>query len=93
MTIFGSNLQVILKFKAQLSETFEMTVEGECSWYLGMHIQQTLGEMCIHQKHYIDQILAKFGFENIKPAHTPVTGKLTKQENYIADPTIRQEAI
>jgi len=91
MTVFGSNLQAILKFKTQLSETFQITDEGECSWYLGMHVEQKPGDIRIHQKQYIDQTLAKYGFENITPAHTPMTGKLTKQDNYIADPTFRQE--
>jgi hypothetical protein len=90
MTVFGSNLQAILK-KAQLSETFQITDEGECSWYLGMHVEQKTREIRIHQKQYTDQILAKSGFENITPAHTPVTGKLTKQDNHIANPTFRQE--
>jgi hypothetical protein len=50
MTIFGSNLQAILDFKAQLTETFLITDEGECSWYLGMHVEQKLGEVHIHQQ-------------------------------------------
>jgi hypothetical protein len=91
ITVFGSNLQEILEFKDQLSKAFQITDEGECSWYLGMHVEQKPGEIRIHQKQYIDQILAKYGFENIAPAYTPVSGKLTKQDNYIADPTFRQE--
>ncbi len=91
MTVFGRNLHAILKFKAHLGETFQITDEGECSWYLGMHVDHKPGEIRIHQKQYIDQILAKYGFENITPAHTPVTGKLIKQDNHIANPAFRQE--
>jgi hypothetical protein len=91
MLIFGSDLHAVLEFKTQLGETFRMTDENECSWYLGMHVVQKPGEVYIHQKQYIDQILAKHDFENITPASTPARGKLTKQDDRVADPTFRQE--
>ena len=71
MTIFGKNLQAILIFKTELSKAFQITDEGEYSWYLGVHVEQKPGEIRIHQKTYIDQILAKYGFENITPSRTP----------------------
>jgi hypothetical protein len=78
MIIFGSDLQAILSLKAQIGETFRMTDEGQCSWYLGMHVEQKPGDIKIHQKQNVDQILAKYDFENITPAYTPARGKLTK---------------
>ena len=93
MTIFGSNLQAILRFKTKLGETFRITDEGECSWYLGMHIEQKPGEIRIHQKQYIDQIVTKYGLNQAAPAKTPLDKdtKLTKQDNYTAHPKFRTE--
>lgn len=56
-----------------------------------MHVEKKSGEIHIHQKQYIDQILAKYGFDNITPASTPVSGKLTIKENHVVDPAFRQE--
>ena len=56
-----------------------------------MYVKQKPGEIHIYQKQYINQILAKYGFENITPAHTPVSGRLTKQDNYIAESPFWQE--
>ena len=50
MTVFGSNLQAILTFKAQLSQAFQITDEGECFWYLGMHVKYKPRKIRIHQK-------------------------------------------
>jgi hypothetical protein len=62
INVMGKDIQAILDFKTQISRTFLMTDEGECSWYLGMHVEQKPGEIRIHQKQYIDQIVAKYGF-------------------------------
>lgn len=39
INVMGKDLQAILRFKTKISQTFQMTDEGECSWYLGMHIE------------------------------------------------------
>ena len=93
MTVFGSNLQAILKFKTQLSEAFQITDEGECSWYLGMYVEQETGEIRIHQKQYIDQIVAKYGFNQAASVKTPLDKdiKLAKQDNYVSYPKFRTE--
>jgi hypothetical protein len=48
INVMGRDLQTILEFKSQISQTFQMTDEGECSWYLGMHVEQKTGEIRIH---------------------------------------------
>jgi hypothetical protein len=93
ITIFGSNSQTIVEFKARLSETFRITDEGECSWYLGMHVEQKPGEIRIHQKQYVDQILTKYGFGRASPAKTPLDKgtKLVKPDNFTAPTKFRME--
>ena len=63
INVMGKDIQAILDFKSQISQTFPMTDQGECSWYLGMHVEQKAGEIRIHQKKYIDQIVAKLWFQ------------------------------
>ena len=91
MITFGSNLQAILDFKKRLTSTFLTTDEGECSWYLGMHVEQKPGEVTLHQRQYVDQILAKYGFDDITPVRTPQDSKLAKQADYAADSRFRLE--
>jgi hypothetical protein len=93
MVIFGGDLETILEFKDQVSKTFLTTDEGECSWYLGMHVEQKPGEIYLHQEKYVEQMLAKYGFSEITPVKTPLDKdvKLTKQEGYVAKPDFRTE--
>lgn len=64
ITIFGKHLQAILEFKGKLSEAVRIIDEEECSWYLGMHVEQNPSEVHNNQKQYVDQILAKYGFDS-----------------------------
>ena len=49
INVMGKDIQAILDFKTQISQTFPITDEGECSWYLGMHVEQKPREIRIHQ--------------------------------------------
>jgi hypothetical protein len=93
INVMGKNIQAVLDFKTQISQTFPITNDGECSWYLGMHVEQKPGEIRIHQKQYIDQIVAKYGFSQAAPVKTPLDKdiKLTKQDDYTAHPKLRTE--
>ena len=93
INVMGKDLQMILKFKTQISQTFQMTDEGECSWYLGMHIEQRPGEVRIHQKKYIDEIVAKYGFRDAAPVKTPLEKdiKLRAPDGYTAHPRFRKQ--
>ncbi|KFZ24291.1 hypothetical protein V502_01231 [Pseudogymnoascus sp. VKM F-4520 (FW-2644)] len=93
INVMGRDLQTILEFKTQISQTFQMTDEGECSWYLGMHVEQKTGEIRIHQKKYIDEIVAKYGFSDAAPVKTPLDKdiKLSTQDDYTAHPKFRKE--
>ena len=92
INVMGRSLQAILDFKVQFGKQFPISDEGECSWYLGMHIEQTPGEIHVHQKQYIDQIVKKYGFGDAAPVKTPLDKniKLTKQDGYVADAKFRK---
>jgi hypothetical protein len=72
INVMGKELQSILEFKSQISSTFQMTDEGECSWYLGMHVEQKPGEIRIHQRKYVDEIVAKYGFKDAASVKSPL---------------------
>lgn len=93
INVMGKDIQAILDFKTQISRTFPMTDEGECSWYLGMHVEQDRGEIRIHQKKYIDEIVAKYGFSDVAPVKTPLDKdiKLSTQDDYSAHPKFQKE--
>lgn len=93
INVMGKDLQMILDFKSQISQTFQMTDEGECSWYLGMHVEQKPGEVRIHQKKYIDEIVAKYGFRDAAPVKTPLEKevKLHARHDGTAHPKFREE--
>ena len=93
INVMGKDLQMILEFKTQISQTFQMTDEGECSWYLGMHIEQRPGEVRIHQKKYIDEIVTKYGFRDAASVKTPLEKevKLRAQDGHTAHARFRKE--
>jgi hypothetical protein len=92
INVMGRSLQAILDFKVQFAKQFPISDEGECSWYLGMHVEQKLGEVHVHQKQYIDQIVKKYGFGDAAPVKTPLDKnvKLARQDSYIADNKFRK---
>jgi len=93
INVMGKDIQAILDFKTQISQTSPMTDEGKCSWYLGMHVEQKPGEIRIHQKKYIDEIVAKYGFRDAAPVKTPLDKdiKLSAPDDHTAHPKFRKE--
>ncbi|KAG9512183.1 hypothetical protein KCU93_g10402, partial [Aureobasidium melanogenum] len=71
--IFAKTDEEIFQTKALLSSQFPMTDLGPCSFYLGMHVNQGQdGSVHLHQAAYIQQILERFGMEDIYPRHIPM---------------------
>jgi hypothetical protein len=62
---------------------FEMSLLGELSFFLGLHICQNSQEIFISQTKYIREMLKKFIMEDFKPTTTPMqTGcKLRKDDD------------
>ena len=58
-----------------------------------MHVEQKPREIRIHQKQYIDQIVAKYGFSQAAPVKTTLDKgiKLAKENDYTAHPKFRTE--
>ncbi|GMJ06759.1 hypothetical protein HRI_004345000 [Hibiscus trionum] len=61
---------------------FEMSMMGELSFFLGIQIKQRKDGTFINQAKYVNDMLKKFGLENVKPQVTPMSSsiKLDKDE-------------
>lgn len=77
LIITGPCDETIDEFRQQVSSTFKMVDEGECSFYLGTNIERDNEGTSIHQEKYIKQILNKYGLANIVPASTPADPRVT----------------
>ena len=51
---------------------FEMSLLGELSFFLGLHIRQRNQGIFISQTKYIREMLKRFGMEDCKPVTTPM---------------------
>jgi hypothetical protein len=62
---------------------FEMSLLGELSFFLGLHIRQNNQGIFISQTRYIREMLKRFGMEDCKPIITPMqtSCKLNKDDD------------
>ena len=87
----GSNTSAVQQLKSDLKRRFKMKDEGELSWCLGTRISAHEDHITIDQEQYVEDVLARFGMSNCKPANTPAALgiHLTKQDA----PQTSQEAM
>jgi hypothetical protein len=82
--IFGSDDdRLSQKFAKDMQNEFEMSLLGELSFFLGLHIYQSNQGIFISQTKYIREILKRFGMEDCKPIITPMqtSYKLSKDDD------------
>jgi hypothetical protein len=91
--IAGKNDKDIAECKQQLSDSFDMTDEGECSYYLGMHVEQSESCITVHQEQYVNQMLQRYGLNDIPVTRTPLPKdvKLRKETTTLADPEFKTQ--
>jgi hypothetical protein len=73
-TITGSSTALIHHYKAQIKSKYEFTDLGPINWLLGIKITRDRENRTISlsQSSYIDSILARFNFTDLKPFSTPM---------------------
>ncbi|GKF54259.1 uncharacterized mitochondrial protein-like protein [Tanacetum coccineum] len=82
--IFGSTKKELCNaFEKLMHEKFQMSSMGELIFFLGLQVQQKKDGISICQDKYVDEILKKFGFTEVKTASTPIETQkpLLKDEN------------
>ncbi|GJX38220.1 putative ribonuclease H-like domain-containing protein [Tanacetum coccineum] len=71
--IFGSiNKELCTAFEKLMKDKFQMSSMGELTFFLGLQVQQKEDGIFISQDKYVDEILKKFNYTDVKSASTPV---------------------
>ena len=72
--VTGSSLEVIKAFKEEIGTHFQITDLGPISWLLGMKVTRDHRNCTISlsQEPYVNAILAKYNFTDIKPVSIPL---------------------
>ncbi|GKD46745.1 uncharacterized mitochondrial protein-like protein, partial [Tanacetum coccineum] len=71
--IFGStNKELCTGFKKLMKDKFQMSSMGELTFFLGLQVQQKEDGIFISHDIYVDEILKKFNYTDVKSASTPV---------------------
>eukprot|EP00961_Rhodomonas_salina_P271602 3669856-Rhodomonas_salina.1 len=75
-------------------ERFDITDEGNFSWHLGIHYTRDCDKRLTtaSQQLYLETVLERLGFENLKPRNTPMVAgqRLTKASD---DELLRDEEV
>ncbi|KAJ9541813.1 hypothetical protein OSB04_028319 [Centaurea solstitialis] len=81
--VTGTNLNMIKRFKSEMSMNFEMSDLGRLTYYLGIEVKQEESGITINQEAYARHILKEVGLEDCNPTHIPLEAgnKLTKAED------------
>ncbi|GJV56238.1 putative ribonuclease H-like domain-containing protein [Tanacetum coccineum] len=71
--IFGSTKkELCLAFEKLMHKRFQMSSMGELTFFLGLQVKQKKDGIFISQDKYVDEILKKFRFTEVKTASTPM---------------------
>ncbi|GJY27991.1 putative ribonuclease H-like domain-containing protein, partial [Tanacetum coccineum] len=64
--------ELCTQFEKLMKDKFQMSSMGELTFFLGLHVQQKKDGIFIYQDKYVDEILRKFNYTDVKSASTPV---------------------
>ncbi|GJS93584.1 putative ribonuclease H-like domain-containing protein [Tanacetum coccineum] len=71
--IFGSTKKELCNaFEKLMHEKFQMSSMGELTFFLGLQVQQKKDGIFISQDKYVEEILKKFGFTEVRTTSTPM---------------------
>ena len=78
----SNNEEMIINFKKEMTQEFEMTDLGLMRFFLGIEVKQDKSGIFISQEAYANNILKKFRMEHCNPVATPMElgTKLSKFE-------------
>ena len=72
--VAGTSKVLINKFKVEMNEKYKLTDLGPVHWLLGIKIVRDLANktVSLSQHAYIEAIITRFNFNDLKPAATPI---------------------
>nr|GEU36858.1 hypothetical protein [Tanacetum cinerariifolium] len=69
--IFGSTKkELCTEFEVLMHDNFRMSSMGELTFFIGLQVKQKSDGIFISQDKYVDEILRKFKYDDVKPANT-----------------------
>ena len=71
LVITGPDLAAISKVKSQLSKAFEMKDLVDLHYFLRIEVIHTHDNILLSQRHYVLNMLYKFGMTDCRPVSTP----------------------
>lgn len=71
----------ITKVGQKLSSHFEVKSLGEVNYCLGVEFTQGNGNIAMHQRGYVKDLLSRFGMTDSKPVATPIDASLKLERN------------
>ena len=79
--IFGSNLHVIKDVKSFLSNNFDIKDLGPMDVILGIKLIKKDDGIILTQSHYVEKLLKKFNYFEVKPISTPYDSNIKLKKN------------
>nr|GFA84719.1 retrovirus-related Pol polyprotein from transposon TNT 1-94 [Tanacetum cinerariifolium] len=64
--------EMCTEFEKMMHKKFQMSSMGELAFFLGLQVKQKEDEIFISQDKYVNEILTKFGFSDVKTTSTPM---------------------
>lgn len=82
LLVTGSHLDMIMEFKKEMANTFEMNDLGRLSYYLGIEVTQLGDSIVLNQQRYAEKIIEEAGMKGCNATLVPmdVGLKLSKAE-------------
>jgi hypothetical protein len=70
----GTSQGLVNEFKRRVNGKYRLTDLGPCKWLLGIKVDRNLenGTIALSQHAYIDSIITRFNFDDLKPSSTPM---------------------
>lgn len=76
LIITGTDVQFISEFKHQMQQLFKMSDLGHLSYYLGIEVTQSDGQITLCQRRYAEKILETAGMSNCNSCRVPMECRL-----------------
>ncbi|KAA3487963.1 Integrase, catalytic core [Gossypium australe] len=67
LLVIGSNNKLVIVFKDQIQEKFEMSDLGQMTYFLSLEVNQAHNAVFINQKGFAIKILRRYSMKNCKP--------------------------
>jgi hypothetical protein len=69
----GSSHTLVSRFQEMMQSEFQISMMGELTFFLGIHVKQMKQGTFVHQAKYMKDLMKKFNMTDFKPMSTPMS--------------------